>query len=111
MSIKRIVIVVAAFFLGSMLRSQTPPVNLISGNPTSTQTNCGTPATPSICIVGTGVFVWQNSTQGWFLVTPPPATPNLFVSSISVNGGPPQSGAVGITVPSKATSITSTTIQ
>ena len=107
---KRILLLVAAFFLGSMLRSQTPPVALISGASTSTQTNCGTPATPSICVVGTGVFVWQNATQGWFLVSAP-QLPTNFVTSVSVNGGVQMNGAVNLTIPTKATSSTTTTIQ
>ena len=36
----------------------------------TTLTNCGTPTQPTLCIVATGVYAWQNSTQGWFLLGP-----------------------------------------
>lgn len=109
MSVKRILLLAGAFLLGSMLWSQTPPVALISGATTSTLTNCGTPTTPSICIVGTGVYVWQNATQGWFLIAPPAAG---GIASITVNGGTPLTGPnVALTIPTKATSSTTTTLQ
>ena len=38
----------------------------ISG--TTKAVNCpATPTTPSLCVVGDGVWIWQNSTSGWTL--------------------------------------------
>lgn len=41
---------------------------------TTLAANCPTtPATPSVCVVGGGVYAWQTAAQGWFLLAPPTA--------------------------------------
>lgn len=89
---KRLAIVVAVLFsfaaLVSMAKPVVPqavPVTLITAPAGSTLANCGTPTIPSLCIVATGVYAWQNSTQGWFLLSPPvagPANPVLTINGV-----------------------------
>jgi deoxyxylulose-5-phosphate synthase len=58
-----------------------------------------------VCVVGDGAWIWQNSTTGWYKAL---ATAGAGgVTSLSVNGGTPQTGAVALAVPTTATSTTS----
>jgi len=74
-----IILVLAALLLGGFVRSmaQSMPVSLIVAPAGSTLTNCGTPIIPSLCVVATGVYVWQNATQGWFLAAPAAASSGI----------------------------------
>lgn len=82
---KRVIIGVVILFVGLALSLQHP-AQAQSGNViylgavigTTKAANCGTPTTPSLCIVGDGVWVWQSN--GWFLIQPP------AVGVTSVNG-------------------------
>lgn len=68
---------------------------------TTLAANCpAAPATPSVCVVGDGVWNWQSAATGWFKAAPPAAA---GVASISVNGGTAQTGAVALTIPTTAT--------
>lgn len=81
----------------SLTKAQTSPVALISAPSGSTLTNCGTPTVPSVCVVGTGVYVWQNSTTGWFLPAPISSTSAVQ----KVNGiAPGSTGNVTVSCPS-----------
>ena len=69
-----LLLLVILFDIGSrVVYAQSNGANFIGSLSGTTVTNCGTPTTPSLCSVGTGVFIWQNSTTGWFLLTPPGA--------------------------------------
>lgn len=97
------------------MQGPTGLANFLGSVPNTTLTNCGTPTTPSLCSVATGVYVWQNATSGWVLVgsagaTGPagatgatgPAGPQgpagpagqNGVTSVAVGTGTPQTGAV-----------------
>jgi hypothetical protein len=78
------IFVLAAILLGGFIRSmaQTMPVTLIAAPAGSTLTNCGTPTVPSVCVVATGVYIWQNATQGWFLAAA--SVPATGIQSITV---------------------------
>lgn len=92
------------FDIGSrVVYAQSNGANFIGSLSGTTVTNCGTPTTPSFCAVGTGVFIWQNATTGWFLVAPPAG--GSFLSGVNVNGtaAPVSNGVASITVPTKAT--------
>lgn len=76
--------------------------------------NCGTPNIAATCLAGDGYWVWQNATIGWCqpgISCPSVAGTGTVVTSLSVNGGTAQTGAVALTVPTKAVSTTTTTIQ
>jgi len=50
---------------------------------TTLAANCpATPTTPSICVVGSAVYIWQSSTTGWFAPQPPAA--GSSISSIQL---------------------------
>ena len=69
-------------------RAQVSPVIFIGASSgTTLAANCpATPATPSLCLVGNGVYAWQNSTTGWF-----PLAPATSAGVTSFNG---RTGAV-----------------
>ena len=69
--------------------AQGPPVMLMTAPASSTLTNCGTPTVPALCIVTTGVYVWQSTTTGWFLIPSSVAATGVQ----KVNGAAP--GATG----------------
>lgn len=98
-----------AFQAGHVYAQSGAVIYLQSTAGTTLAANCGTPATPSICVVGSGVAIWQNSTDGWF--TPQKSTAVAGVTSLSVNGGVAQTGAVALSVPTTALSVTTTTIK
>jgi hypothetical protein len=76
--------------------AQAPPVDLISAPAGSTLTNCGTPTSPSLCLVSSGVYAWQNATQGWFLLAPAVASAGVQ----KVNGvAPGSTGNVTLSCP------------
>lgn len=105
------------FLVGVWLaNAQTMPVVLLVAPAGTTIANCGTPTTPSLCAVGTGIYVWQNATQGWFLIAPPAAT-TAGVTDLTVcnaNGstcGTAQTGSVKVNVPAAAATTATTTLQ
>jgi hypothetical protein len=89
------------------VHAQTGSVNFLGAVSGTTVTNCGTPTLPSLCVVATGVYVWQNSTTGWVLI--PTSASSAGVSSVSVcnaagsNCGAALTGAVSLNIPTKAT--------
>jgi hypothetical protein len=76
------------------VRAQTGQIVFLGATAgTTLAANCpATPTTPSICVVGAGVYVWQTAAQGWFLLAPPTATAGVT----SWNG---LTGAVTYTAP------------
>jgi len=102
-----VILILAALLLGGFIRSvaQTPPVTLLSAPTGSTLTNCGTPTIPSLCVVATGVYVWQNATQGWFLA----AASTLATGVQKVNGvAPGSTGNVTVSCSTAAPVVTVT---
>ena len=84
------------------VKAQTGSVIFLGAQPSTTKAvNCpAVPATPSECVVGDGVWIWQNATIGWCqpgISCPAPAT--AAVTSVTVNGGAAQTGAVLLTIP------------
>jgi len=76
---------------------------------TTLAANCpAAPTTPSECVVGDGVWIWESSTTGWFK---PTASLTGGVTQITVNGGTAQTGAVALTIPTKVTITSTGTIQ
>ena len=65
-----------AFFAGITVHAQSGQVQFLgAASGTTLAANCPTtPTTPSICVVGGGVYIWQSSTTGWFLPGPPTAS-------------------------------------
>jgi hypothetical protein len=106
---KLLVLLALAFiggFLGYRLYAQSLPVSIIVAPTGSTLANCGTPTLPSICVVAPGVYVWQNATQGWFLLAPAVAAGVSSVTVCNAAGtscSTAQTGAVSINVPKSAT--------
>jgi hypothetical protein len=101
---KWVALFVAAFLLGGLIRikAQSLPVILLTAPAGSTLANCGTPTIPTMCIVTPGVYVWQNATQGWFLVAPAAASGVSSVQQCNLAGancGTAQTGAVVLKVP------------
>jgi hypothetical protein len=101
-----VVFVLVALLIGGFIRSmaQSMPVVLISAPSGSTLTNCGSPTVPSFCVVGTGVYAWQNAVQGWFLVAAASATGVQKVNGVA----PGSTGNVTVSCASAAPSITVT---
>jgi hypothetical protein len=107
---KRILSIAAIFFLGWCVGAQTlaPPWQV--GVPTAaTHTACTvTASTTQMCLASDGLWL---SINGAAYVQVQTGAVVAGVTSISINGGTPVSGAVSFTVPSKAVSVTTTTIQ
>ena len=71
------IVVVVAFLAGvGVAKAQNGQIVFLGATSgTTLAANCpATPATPSQCVVGDGVWIWQNSTQGWFKAGPPTAS-------------------------------------
>lgn len=80
-----VVIVVLALIAIRSARGQSGNANFIGSIPGTTVANCGTPTSPSVCSVATGVYIWQSPATGWF--QPMPATPSVGgIAGITVNG-------------------------
>lgn len=117
-------LLLALFDIGSrVVYAQSNGANFIGSLSGTTVTNCGTPTTPSFCAVGTGVFIWQKATTGWFLVAPPGAsgvqtvngvkpgtTGNVTVACSSGGFAAPSvsGGAVSISVPDETIAVNCT---
>lgn len=101
--------VVMAFLVGMVLRAQSPQAYTMQG--TAAHTTCITPVAGSyfLCVATDGVWV-SNSGGAYFQILPQ-AAQVAGVTSLSVNGGAAQTGSVALTIPTKATSSTTTTIQ
>lgn len=69
-------LLLASAFIAGASYAQSGSVNFLGSIAgTTNAANCGTPVTPSLCVVGNGVWIWQSAATGWFLPTPPvPAT-------------------------------------
>jgi len=96
------------------MQAQTPPVSLISAPTGSSLTNCGTPSTPSLCIVSTGVYVWTNATAGWVqigITTVAGVTSIAVCNAAGASCGTPQTGAVSLSIPTKASETATITLQ
>lgn len=76
---------------------------------TSTHTACTVvPASTQYCFAFDGLWVSLN---GAAYVQVQTGTVTAGVTSITINGGTPQTGPVALTIPTKASSTTTTTIQ
>src|ERR1700677_1539554 len=65
-----LLLVALAFELGQRVYAQSGQViflGAISG--TTAAANCGTPTTPSLCVVGDGVWIWQSGASSWVKIT------------------------------------------
>ena len=107
---KWVALIVTAFLCGGLiaLHAQSLPVILLTAPTGSTLTNCGTPTVPSFCAVTTGVYIWQNATTGWFLISPGVAAGVTQVTVCNAAGascGTPLTGAVSLNIP-KAVTVT-----
>jgi len=101
-------------------QAQTGSVQFLgAASGTTLAANCpATPATPSVCVVGGGVYIYQSSATGWFL--PQPQGASSAVTSVQVcnaagsSCATAQTGAVvldipktvTVTVPSEAATVT-----
>lgn len=86
-------------FQAGHVYAQSGAVIYLQSTAGTTLTNCGTPATPSICVVGSGVAIWQNSTDGWFV----PQKSTAVASVQKVNGiSPDATGNVTVPLPTTA---------
>jgi hypothetical protein len=68
-----LVILMALYILGThVVQAQSGNVVWLTASPgTTLAANCATtPTLPSVCLVANGLYAWQNSTTGWFLVSP-----------------------------------------
>src|SRR5271168_5337150 len=100
-------LVLTLCMIGStVVHAQTGSVVWFTATAGTTIANCPTtPAEPSLCMVATGFFAWQNATQGWFLVAPATPATAAGVTSIVVcneagaSCGTPQNGAVQLDIP------------
>lgn len=105
----------AAFTLGcaswySRARAQTvlPPPWQVTVGP-ATHTACTVaPALTQMCLASDGLWL---SVNGAAYVQVQTGTAVAGVTSISVNGSAPLSGAISLTIPSKATTTSTTVIQ
>jgi len=78
---------------------------------TTLSANCpATPTTPSLCVVGGGVYVWQSSTTGWFLPQPASAVSGTLTGITICNAAGAScvpatvtNGVVALDIPSKVT--------
>jgi hypothetical protein len=68
---------------------------------TTKAANCGTPTVPSLCLAGDGFWIWQNSTQGWFLAAPPSQPTGVVLSVNAIK--PDSTGNVTVPLPTTAT--------
>ncbi len=103
-------LVLTLFAIGStVVQAQTGSVVWFTATAGTTIANCpASPAEPSLCMVATGFFAWQNATQGWFLVSPPtPAvtgvTGIIVCNETATNCGTAQTGTVSLNIPKTAT--------
>ena len=105
---KRILTIAAIFFLGWYVGAQNT-TSQIGSVVAATHTSCTvTASTTQICFASDGLWL---SVNGAAYVQVQTGAVVAGVTSISINGGTPVSGAVSFTVPSKAVSTTTTTIQ
>lgn len=76
-------------FASRTVKAQSGAVNFLGANSgTTLALNCPTiPATPSICVVGDGVWLWQSATLGWY-------KPSAGVAATGVTSWNGQTGAV-----------------
>jgi hypothetical protein len=110
---KLFVVAALALIAGLVLRAQISPASpSISAIPsTALAVNCPAP-TVGYTIYCTASDKFQVSANGAaYVVIWPSAPPAAGVTSISINGGAPVSGAVSFTIPSKAVSTTTTNLQ
>jgi hypothetical protein len=80
-------------------KAQGPAAWTASG--TGPHTTCTTPVAGSyfLCVATDGVYVSNNG--GSYFQIMPPSSAVAGVTSLSVNGGTPQTGAVAISIPTK----------
>lgn len=65
------ILLVVLFFIGTVKAQTGQVVFLGATSGTTLAANCpATPTTPSVCVVGDGMWVWQSSTTGWFKPVP-----------------------------------------
>lgn len=104
-----VVFLLVAFMVGRASKAQLPAnAATITGNgPVST---CAKPAPglTFLCVGTDDIIASKNGGQAVSIFTGAVVT---GVTSIAVNGGLPQTGAVTLTIPTKANSLTTTTIQ
>ena len=89
-------------------QAQTGSVQFLgAASGTTLSANCpATPSTPSICVVGGGVYIYQSTTTGWFL--PQPASTSAGV--LKVNGvSPGSTGNVTVGCTTPQTTVTAST--
>src|SRR5271170_1921208 len=104
-------LVLTLFAVGStVVHAQTGNVVWFTATAGTTIANCpATPAEPSLCMVATGFYAWQNAAGGWFLVAPAATPTTTGVTSITVcnetgaSCGTAQNGAVQLDIPKTAT--------
>jgi hypothetical protein len=98
-------VLISVLFIGGIehVKAQTGQVVYISATAGTTLAgNCPTtPTVPVMCFTGAGIYAWQSSTTGWFLLAPAAASSGVT----SVNG---QTGAVTISATASAPVITVT---
>jgi hypothetical protein len=112
---KLLVVALLALLVGWVLRAQISPTVVSYLAVASTALASGCPA-PSVgyTIYCQGSDKFQISANGapYTVVWPAGSAPiTTGVTSITVNGGTPQTGPVVLTIPTKAVSSTTTTIQ
>jgi hypothetical protein len=97
--LKATIIVLAliiAFCVGT-ISAQNGKVTQFWAVPGSTVADCGTPTTPSTCLVGSNFIIWQNATDGWF--APQKAGAVGPAGPVGATGPAGPAGAVGPTGP------------
>lgn len=88
--INKIIVTLLALILlmqiGSKVYAQSGQVIIFSAVPgTTAAANCGVPTTPSECVVGDGVWIWQAGATAWAKpLTTAPASGGM--TSLTING-------------------------
>ena len=98
---KKLLTIAVVFFLVGVWIShaQSGPIQYFAPGAGTTVTNCGTPTSGfPLCGVATGWYIWNGT--AWMQLG---MASTGGVTSISVNGGAAQTGAVAISVPTVAT--------
>lgn len=113
----RIIVAIACIFVTALLIgffsgrtwAQSTTINLAVA-PGTTSANCPAVVTGQTiwCFAGNAVIYVSNNGAAYVQYAPPSAG---GVTSVVVNGGTPQIGAVTLTIPTKATTTATTTIQ
>lgn len=105
---KRLLVLAVVFVLGAWTGAQST-TSQIGSVVAATHTSCVVAvSTTQLCFATDGLWL---SVNGAAYVQVQTGTVVTGVTSIAVNGGLAQTGAVALTIPTKATSSTTTTIQ